>query len=437
MILAQLTKRQMNDPPQRPPSSFRQRFAELSLEKKLSIFFVPVFAAVVGTLVPRFLGGESAPPPPPSPVTEQREDAPSENLEILDLDVLNSRDEALSGGAGAELRINVRNAGNLVSVIHAAEFDVRDFEEVELCLPPQGELSVSGTYDLTLPSVDGAGQSFEVDVQQQIPAGEPDSFSFRATLDDEYVPTNGDSRLFVLDAFLRHDVEEERVDAGSALLALPFPDVSQFVYPSSGSSGGLYFDPECPARNVARLQRLVDGDAEHSQELERFAADPEADLQSDVEPLPDPTQEDVAAAVGVGEAFVETLAVDGPQAACGLMNISGVARIEAYADVSCTDYVQPLAGLVSRGVLIEVAEAHPGWVKLLGSARGGRPARAPGAGHVGVREETVRLGDHEPLRRLRRAARRERAGPATTEAGRRTWSSPRKGTEACSCGRSP
>jgi hypothetical protein len=353
----------MTDPPQRPPSSFRQRFAELSLEKKLSIFFLPVFAAVVGTLVPRFLGGESAPPPPT--VTEQRENAPSENLEILDLDVLNSREESLSFGAGAELRINVRNAGNLVSVIHAAEFDVREFEEVELCLPPQGELSVTGTYDLILPSVDGAGQSFEVDVQQQIPAGEPDSFSFKAKLDGEYVPTNGDSRLFVLDAFLRHDVEEERVDAGSALIALPFPDVSQFVYPSSGSIGGLYFDPECPARNVARLQGLVDGDAEHSQELERFAADPAGDLQDDVEPLPDPTQEDVAAAVGVGETFVETLAADGPQAACELVNTSGVASIEAYADVSCTDYVQPLARLVSRGVTLEVAEAHPGWVKLL------------------------------------------------------------------------
>ena len=357
----------MTDPPQRSPSSFRQRFAELSLEKKLSIFFLPVFAAVVGTLVPRFLGGESAPPPPP-PITEQREDAPSENLEILDFDVLNSPDESLDYGAGAELRINVRNSGNLVSVIHAAEFDVREFEEVELCLPPQGELPVSGTYNLILPSVDGAGQTFEVDVQQQIPAGEPDSFSFNATLDDEYVPTNRDSRLFVLDAFLRHDVEESRVDAGSALLALPFPSADQFVYPETGSIGGLYFDPECPARNVAGLRRFLDGNgnAERSQELERFAADPEADSQSDFEPLPDPTQEDVAAAVGVGEAFVETLAADGPQAACGLMNITGAARIEDYADVSCADYMQPLAELVSPGASVEVADVHPGWIKLLG-----------------------------------------------------------------------
>jgi hypothetical protein len=365
----------MADPPQRSPSSFRERFAELSLEKKLSIFFVPVFAAVVGTLVPRFLGGESAPPPPPT-VTEEREAAPSENLEILDLDVLNSRDESLDYGAGAELRINVRNSGNLVSVIHAAEFDVTEFEEVELCLPPQGELGVSGTYDLTLPSVDGSGQSMEVDVQQQIPAGEPDSFSFSATLDGEYVPINGDSRLFVLDAFLRHDLEDERVDAGSVLLALPFPDTSQFVYPSTGSAGGLYFDPECPGRNVARLQRFLEGGGERSQELERFADDPAADLEEDnVEPLPEPSEADVAEVVGVGEAFIETLAVDGPQAACGLMNVSGMAYIESYADVPCADYVQPLSGLVSPGTSVEVVETHPGWMKLLtSSADGGQLA---------------------------------------------------------------
>jgi hypothetical protein len=354
----------MTEPPQRSPSSFRQRFAELSLEKKLSIFFVPVFAAVVGTLVPRFLSGESA-APPPATVTEQHDEAPSESLQILDLDVLNSRDESLGYGVGAELRINVRNAGNLVSVIHAGEFDVSEFEEVELCLPPEGELPVSGTYDLTLPSVDGAGQSFEVDVQQQIPAGEPDSFSFKAHLDDEYEPTNGDSRLYVLDAFLRHDVEESRVDAGSALLALPFPGVDQFVYPSSGSIGGIYFDPECPRRNLARLERLLALDAEHSDELERFVADPAADLQSDFEPLPEPSQEGIAQAVGVGDAFVQTLAADGAGPACGLMNVSGAGSIESWADVPCAEYVEPLRSLVSQGVALDVAEAHPGWIKLL------------------------------------------------------------------------
>jgi hypothetical protein len=354
----------MADPPQRSPSSFRERFAELSLEKKLSIFFVPVFAAVVGTLVPRFLGGESA--PPPTTITEQREEAPSESLEILDLNVLNSVDESLDYGAGGELRLNVRNSGDLVSVIHAAEFDVSAFEEVELCLPPQGELPVTGTYDLILPSVDGAGQSREVDVQQQVPSGEPDSFSFRAELDEEYVPTNRDSRLFVLDVFLRHDLEEERVAVGSALLALPFPGVDQFVYPSTGSIGGLYFDPECPSRNVDRLRRFLDADAERSQELEQFAADPAASFQSDFEPLPEPSQEEIATAVGVGQAFVETLATEGPTSACAVMNISGAGSIENYADVPCADYVEPLERLVSPGVVLDVAEAHPGWVKLLG-----------------------------------------------------------------------
>lgn len=353
----------MTEPPQRPSPSFRQRFAELSLEKKLSIFFVPVFAAVVGTLVPRFLGESAPPPATPATVTEE---APSENLQILDLDALNSRDEALSYGAGAGLTINVRNSGDLVSVIHAAEFDVVEFDEVELCFPPEGELPVSGTYDLTLPSVDGAGQSFEVDVQQQIPAGEPDSFSFNVRLDDEYLPTNGDSRLYVLDVFLRHDVEEARVAAGSALLALPFPGVSQFVYPPTGSQGGFFFDPECPARNLARLERFVALDGERSDELERFAADPAADLgDSPLESLPDPTPEEIAQAVAVGEALVEALTVDGAGPACGLLNESGALAIEGWSDLPCDEYVEPLRSLVSPGVALEVAEAHPGWIKLL------------------------------------------------------------------------
>jgi hypothetical protein len=356
----------MTEPPQRPPPSFRQRFAELSLEKKLSIFFVPVFAAVVGTLVPRFLGGESA-PPPPATVTEDREDAPSENLQILDLDALNSRDKSLSYGATAGLTINVRNAGDLVSVIHAAEFDVVEFQEVELCYPPEGELPISGTYELTLPSVDGSGQSFEVDVQQQIPAGAPDSFSFDVRLDDEYTPVNGDSRLYLLHASLRHDVAESPVDAGSALLALPFPGVSQFVYPASGSQGGFVFDPECPTRNLARLQSFLALDGERSDELARFAADPSAD-QGDgpLEPLLEPSEEDIEEAVAVGDAFVEALSGEGAAAACRLINETAALFIEGYSDVPCAEYVEPFVSMVASGAALTVDGAHPGWVKLLG-----------------------------------------------------------------------
>jgi hypothetical protein len=388
----------MTEPPQRPSPSFRQRFAELSLEKKLSIFFVPVFAAVVGTLVPRFLGGDSS-PPPPATVTEQREDVPSENLQILDLDALNSRDKSLSYGATAGLTIDVRNAGDLVSVIHAAEFDVVEFQEVELCYPPEGELPISGTYELTLPSVDGSGQSFEVDVQQQIPAGAPDAFSFDVRLDDEYTPVNGDSRLYLLHASLRHDVAESPVDAGSALLALPFPGVSQFVYPASGSQGGFVFDPECPARNLARLQSFLALDGERSDELARFAADPSADLGDEpLEPLPEPSEEDIMEAVAVGDAFVEALASEGAAAACGLINETAVLFIESYSDGPCAEYVAPFEGLVASGAALEVDEAHPGWVKLLGpSGDGGQLALlvqiTSGSGSTPVVWEVTNLYD--------------------------------------------
>ena len=85
----------MTEPPQRSDTGLRRRFAELSLEKKLSIFFVPVFVAVVGTLVPRFLGGGDDQP---------RE----ENLEVVDLEAHNSTSYRIS----AEVRVLVRNTGH-------------------------------------------------------------------------------------------------------------------------------------------------------------------------------------------------------------------------------------------------------------------------------------------------------------------------------------
>jgi hypothetical protein len=47
------------------------------------------------------------------------------------------------------------------------------------------------------------------------------------------------------------------------------------------------------------------------------------------------------------------------------MNVSGAGSIESWADVPCAEYVEPLRSLVSQGVALDVAEAHPGWIKLL------------------------------------------------------------------------
>lgn len=354
------------EPPQRSDSSLRHRFAELSLEKKLSIFFVPVFAAVVGTLVPRFLGGGGDSPGADSAaiVIQERPEPQSENLEIVDLVTLNSRDEALSFGAGAELRLLVRNTGNVDSLIHSAEFDVVEYDEVELCAPPEGEMAVSGTYELTLPSLGEEGATFDVDLQQRIPAGEPDVFSFDVRLDDEYKPVNGDSRLYVLEAFLRHDLEEARVEAGRALLALPFPGVLQFVYPSTGSLGGSYFDPECPARNLERLERLLALDAEHSDELELFAADPAAAAEPLGEPLAEPTSSDVDQASAAAGELAGALAAGDGQAACGTINATSATLIENWSDLSCEEYVKPLTSLILPGAELDLVEAHPGWMKL-------------------------------------------------------------------------
>jgi hypothetical protein len=356
----------VTEPPQPAKRGFRRSFAELSLEKKLSIFFVPVFAAVLGTLVPRFLGGGGDSPGggPASIVIDNRTEPRSENLQVVDLLTLNSRDKALSFGAGAELRVLVRNTGTVDSLIHSAEFDVVEYEEVELCAPPEGEMAVTGTYELVLPSLGEDGLTFDVDLQQGIPAGEPDVFSFNVRLDEEYEPVNGDSRLYVLEAFLRHDLEQDRVPVGRALLALPFPGAVQFAYPSTGSLGGSYFDPECPARNRELLERLLGLDAEHSDELELFAADPAAAAEPIGEPLPDPTQGDVDQATAAAGNVVAPLAAGDASAACAAINETSALLLENWSDLSCADYVAPLTGLASAGAALTLVEAHPGWMKL-------------------------------------------------------------------------
>jgi hypothetical protein len=181
-------------------------FSGLSLEKKLSIFFVPVFAALAGTLIPRYLSGDDR---QPLPQTAGRE----ESLEVIDLVSVNSTYPA-QAPATAELRVLVRNTGEVDSLINSAEVRVVQFEPTERCVPRQGELAVSGTINLA----------------QRIPAGEPDLFSLKVRLGGEGLgELNGDSRLYLLRILLHHDNKKTPVEAGRAVVAIPFPEPYMFA----------------------------------------------------------------------------------------------------------------------------------------------------------------------------------------------------------------
>lgn len=352
----------MTEPPQRSDTSFRHRFAELSLEKKLTIFFVPVFAAVVGTLVPRFLS-EDTPAVPPAP-SEQRE----EKLEVLSLEIVNSNELA----DWAEVKVAVRNTGVVDSLIHAAEFQVVSYDAAELCVLPEGQIEVSGTYDLVLPARTPDVESFDVSMQQRIPPGEADIFSFTVRLDDDYVPPAGDSRLYALDISLRHDTAVGALDAGRALLALPFPFWIQFAYPGRAYISNL-FDPECQTRNSERLASFLALDGARSDELDAFPADAPAEARENIEPPPALTDSDREEALAVAAGFATQLAGGELDAACRSMDPDAREQLTFVADASCEELLSSLAALVSPESVGELtqAEAQPGWIKVVAPADGG------------------------------------------------------------------
>ena len=334
---------------------------------------MPVFAAVVGTLVPRFLGeGGGSPPVVPGPGSLPERPERAENLEAIALTVRNSNAKALGHGVGAELRVLVRNTGTVDSVIHSAELRVARYEEAELCLPPAGSMDVTGTYNVTLPSVGEDVESVEVDLQQRIPAGEPDLFSFKIRLDEQYLPVNRDSRFYALDVFLRHDADTKPLDAGSALIALPFPGADQFASPNWPATLVGYFDPECPARNRNLLERLLALEVERSDELERFAVDPQASEPLESEPPPEPTERDAEEAIAAADDIAEALAGGDGRAACSMIEPNSVFALEDWSGLSCKKYMDPLTSLVSPGFELELVEAHPGWIKVVARSEDSR-----------------------------------------------------------------
>lgn len=341
----------MTEPPQRSDTSFRRRFAELSLEKKLSIFFVPVFAAVVGTLVPRFLGDGGGDSPAPEPREEK--------LEVVSLQTVNKPKSEV-----AKIELIVRNTGVVDSVIRSAEFRVVDYAAAEACYVPEGQLDVSGKYDLVLPVRDGGGKSFDVDLQQAIPAGEGDRFSFTVQVRGDFVPIA--SRLYALETLLYHDQSDDPLPAGVARVAVPFPLWEGFVYPEQGPYGG-YFDPECPARNSALLADFLARDGVRSDELEAFGADPEVFLEFEPKRLPAPTDADLELASAAAARLVQDLADGRLREACESVDPDSMTSITDLVGAPCPEWISQFEDLLAAGGSdsLSVSEAHPGWIRIV------------------------------------------------------------------------
>ena len=182
----------------------------------------------------------------------------------------------------------------------------------------------------------------------------------------------GDSRLYALEVLLHHDTAEEPLEAGRVLLALPFPFPIQFVYSGRAYLDNL-FDPECQARNSERLAGFLAHDGVRSDDLQAFPDDARAEVTKLFEPPPDPTEADQQQAIAAAAVLATALGERDLGAACRSIDPDARTRITYVAGTSCRNLVSPLADLLPRGSVdrLIVAEAQPGWIKVVGPADGG------------------------------------------------------------------
>jgi hypothetical protein len=242
--------------------NLRKQWGEISLEKKLAMFVGPVFAAVVsGVLLAVILGlfGDDENSPP---VAAKRSSA----LEVLDLAVAGGERPELIGDPRAPqlIDVTVRNAGEVVSVVTDAAFQVRDFGLVRIC-EAGGGLEPTEEYDVTLPPIPQNGDVVKAKVSQQIPANEADRFTFR--LNVPFRAMQDGMRLYQLDVELLHDAATAPLKAGTVVVSVPFlPEPEDFP----DIQDPALYSPEvlaCYEENEKILRRFLALEGERSPEL--------------------------------------------------------------------------------------------------------------------------------------------------------------------------
>jgi hypothetical protein len=211
------------------------------------------------------------------------------HLEVIELAPANTRPRLTRNGTSVQARydsretagivITLRNPGNGVSVINRARVTVdryAGFQE-EGCIPGAGPIPISANYRAELPA--GAGHSVDVALSQQVAGNSADriAIGFRGPAGFVDSDGTGASRLYALSVELFHDGASAPVDAGKALLAVPFPAYFFLVRFKSPAQGGL--TSACVPQNTSLLQGMLALPYKHSPQLEAFARNPCAGLQ--------------------------------------------------------------------------------------------------------------------------------------------------------------
>jgi hypothetical protein len=244
--------------------NIRKEWQNLSLEWKLSIIAMPLLLTVIsGVVVPRvndLLSPHRA------------------SLKVIDTVVSNGTDWEKS----PEIQVTLHNTGSQRSIIKRALFRIRSFAALPICAI-EGELMVSKTYDITLPTNPREDEApVEKPVSQQLAPDEADRFAFSLSVPPPAgMPT---VYLYQLEIEFLHDEDSTPLKAGNVIVALPgapgrhgmqFWSKSWLsLYP--GAEKGLPDEARihsCLDSNTAKLRKMLALDGVRSNELSNLPSD--------------------------------------------------------------------------------------------------------------------------------------------------------------------
>lgn len=242
-----------NDSPAKP-RGIAAKWAEISLEKKLSLFVAPVAIAIITGLVIPSIARR---------INKEPEDAP--RLEVLDVAVGGGLGPGRFGEPPPELQhidVTVRNTGKVISVVKGALFRINRFAHLEIC-EAGGGLEASKNYDVVLPVEPKPGQVVRTKVSQQIAPNEADRFLFKLTVPKRDLQLG--KYLYEIDIGLFHDSGNQPLNAGRVLVSVP-DTVSAFYFaPQLASEEGEV--GECYRSNAEKLRRMLSSKGERVPEL--------------------------------------------------------------------------------------------------------------------------------------------------------------------------
>jgi hypothetical protein len=208
-----------------------------------------------------------------------------EDLQVLDVTVIDrpphaAMQQTYDAATAAGVVVTLRNPGNGISVITRARFVVERFARLSAtddCIPGAGPVPISANYQVSLSPVAHTGQAFAARLSQQVAANSADRFQigFAQYQTTQYAEAylngygTGNSSIYQLRVELFHDGARKPLQAGTIILALPFPWSG--LFPGGQGPG---FSCAAMPQNVRTLRRMLALRGARSSTLAAFGRDP-------------------------------------------------------------------------------------------------------------------------------------------------------------------